>query len=106
MQILRQHCRSEGVKPSMDFQEKASQKACTFLGKPCCEPSATAHLHLMRRMRYDALHWQAKKKLDMLRRSESHFGNAGAVMNLVKAAMLKASSRGGSAPSVLHVLAS
>ncbi|OLQ07138.1 Protein CfxQ [Symbiodinium microadriaticum] len=58
MDILRNHCRSEGVKPSLDFQEKA------------------------------------KRKLDMLRRSESHFGNAGAVMNLVKAAMLKASSRG------------
>jgi len=38
---------------------------------------------------------KALRKLGMLRRSETNFGNAGAVNNLLQAALLKASSRAG-----------
>uniref|UniRef100_A0A7S4Q8G3 AAA+ ATPase domain-containing protein n=1 Tax=Alexandrium monilatum TaxID=311494 RepID=A0A7S4Q8G3_9DINO len=56
--ILLASCRARGVKPTVEFQEKAL------------------------------------RKLGMLRRSETNFGNAGAVNNLLQSALLKASSRG------------
>ena len=64
MQILRQNCQQKDLRVTIDFQEKAS----------CRLVSAK---------------WgrEALRKLDLLRRSSSNFGNAGAVENLLKSAM-------------------